>query len=239
VFSFGYGGKSVLTSARISPRQALSPPAIRTHEVRSPTARAETWAVARAVFHILYWTALIISAEAHAARRPEAAAAGRGEAPAFPSASPFERRFQDLPPADQRLFRALQEGVVEAERVRSTTGRWPGVEDLARAGVPPFARDPLDVAGFAWQLVQTGAKVDYIGTPRAGSGREAFFAVIVEPDPGDPVDPLAPVDETHHRLADGRIVHVTVWTGPPLADTGAAFSLLPPEAGYRQVLAAR
>jgi hypothetical protein len=203
--------------------------------------------VARAVFHILYWTALVISAETYAQRGAGAASAPTSEGSATSSlvagtassASPFERRFQDLPSADQRLFRALQEGVVEAERVRSTAGRWPGVEDLARAGVPPFARDPLDTAGFSWLFVQTGLKVDYVGTPRPGSGREAFFAVIVEPDPGDPVDPLAPVDEIHHRLGDGRMIHVTVWTGPPLADTGEAFSLLPPERGYRQVVAGR
>ncbi len=200
---------------------------VRTHEVRSPAARTETWAVVRAVFHVLYWSALLLSAEAHARRSPTPTTA----------AAPFERRFQDLPSESQRLYRALQEGVVEAERARSATGRWPGVEDLARAGVPPFARDPLDTAGFTWRSVQTGTKVDYIGTPRPESGREAMFAIIVEPEPGDPNDPLAPVDEIHHRLGDGRMIHVTIWTGPPLAETGEAFSLLPPEKGYRQVVA--
>ena len=187
--------------------------------------------MARAVFHVLYWSALVISAEtyAHAPGEPQRAAAQA-------VASPFERRFQDLPAADQRLYRAIQEGVVEAERTRSSTGRWPGVEELGRAGVPPFAPDPLDAAGYKWLSVQTGPKVDYIGVPRPGSGREAFFAVIVEPDPGDPNDPLAPVDEIHHRLGDGRMIHVTVWMGPPLADTREAFSLLPPEKGYRQVV---
>jgi hypothetical protein len=202
---------------------------LRTCEVRPPSARAETWAVARALFHIAYWSALAVSAEAHLARPPGAAAAA-------PLASPFETRFQDLPPEGQRLFRAAQEGVLEAERIRSSSGRWPPVEALARAGVPPFAPDPIDTAGYAWLRVETGTKIDYIGTPRPGSGRQAFYIVLVEPDPGTPVDPFAAVDETHHRLDDGTMIHVTYWMGPPLSDTSEAFSLLPPERGYRQVL---
>jgi hypothetical protein len=205
-------------------------PDLRTIPIRSPTARAETWAVARAVFHVLYWSALVVSAETSA--KPQQ------PSPASVVASPFERRFQDLPASDQRLFRALQEGVVEAERARSATGRWPSVAELAKVGVPPFTRDPLDTDGFTWRFVQTGPKADYIGVPGPGSKREAFFAVIVEPDPGEPTDPLAPVDEVHHRLGDGKMIHVTTWMGPPVSDTSEAFSLLPPEKGYRQVLAA-
>ena len=201
---------------------------VRTHEVRPPSARAETWAVARVLFHIAYWSTLAISAEAHGSKQQPGVAAALS--------SPFERSFQDLAPADQRLFRAAQEGVLEAERVRSATGRWPGVEALGREGVPPFAPDPIDGAGYAWQRVQTGPKIDYIGVPRAGAGREAFYIVLVEPDPGTPNDPFAAVDETHHRLGDGTMIHVTFWMGPPLSDTSEAFSLLPPERGFRQVL---
>ncbi len=187
--------------------------------------------MARALFHIAYWSALVVSAQTYVSPRLGAAAAPTAEP------SPFERRFQDLPPADQRLFRALQEGVAEAERARSGTGRWPSVEALAGQGVPPFAADPLDRAHYAWQSVRTGTKVDYIGTPAAGSGREAMFAVIVEPDPGTVPDPLASADEIHHRLGDGTMIHVTIWTGPPLVDAREAFGMLPPEKGYRQVLA--
>jgi hypothetical protein len=192
-----------------------------------PSARAETWAVARAAFHIVYWSALVVSAQAYAPAQGSAAA----------PPSPFERRFQDLPFADQRTYRALAEGVVEAERIRSSTGRWPRAEELARLGIPPFAPDPLDRAGYVWTSVSGGAKADYLGTPAAGSGRESFFAVVVEPDPGTPNDPLAQVDEIHHRLGDGTMIHVTVWTGPPLGGVTEPFSLLPPEKGYRQVIA--
>ena len=200
-------------------------------EIRTPSARGETIAVARAIFHVVYWAALVIGAQAWSP-----ATAGAGALPA----SPFERSFQDLPFADQRLYRSLQEGIAEAERIRSSTGRWPTPEALASAGVPPFAPDPLDRDHYTWQRLQTGPKVDYAGTPAPGSGREAMFAVLVEPDPGTPNDPLLQVDEIHHRLGDGTMIHATVWTGPPLAGppaSGEAFSLLPPENGYRQVLA--
>ncbi len=184
--------------------------AARTVEIRPPSARAETWAVARALFHVAYWSALVLGAEAHAARPP-----GGALALAAPASSPFERRFQDLSPADQRTFRSLQEGIVEAERLRASTGRWPSVATLARAGVPPFAPDPLDRARYAWESVQTGLKADYLGVPAADSGREGFFVVFVEPEPGTPDDPLAREDEVHHRLPGGPMIHVTVWLGPP------------------------
>jgi hypothetical protein len=207
------------------PGDASKPP--RTVVLSPPSARAETWAVVRALFHIAYWSALVVSAQAHAS----------GRAPAASDPSPFERRFQDLPSADQRLFRSLQEGIVEAERLRSATGRWPAVAALAERGVPPFAPDPLDRARYGWQRLETGTKVDYVGTPAPGSGREGMFAVIVEPDPGSPPDPTATPDEIHHRLDDGTMIHVTLWMGPPLAAQDQAFSLLPPEKGYRQVVA--
>jgi hypothetical protein len=186
--------------------------------------------VARALFHIAYWSALVLSAETYAG--------GGAAASSAPAPSPFERRFQDLAPADQRIFRGVQEGIVEAERARSSSGRWPSAAELGRAGVPPFAPDPIDRARYAWQSVHTGVKTDYIGVPAEGSGRECFFVIIVEPDPGTPDDPLMREDEIHHRLGGGTMIHVTVWMGPPLVDTREAFSLVPVERGYRQVLAA-
>jgi hypothetical protein len=194
------------------------------------SAHAEAWGVARALFHVVFWSALVVSAETH---RPTAAggvSAAQG--------SPFERRFQDLSSLDQRSYRSIQEGVVEAESIRAATGRWPSVEVLARAGVPPFAPDPIDHAGYLWRFVETGPRANYIGTPTQGSGRDAFFVVIVEPEPGTPDDPLVQPDEVHHRLRRGPMIHVTVWMGPPLAETGEAVALLPPERGYRQVVGA-
>lgn len=207
------------------------PPRARTFDVRPPSARRETWMVARAAFHIVYWSALVVSAQTHDPARP--AAALISDTP-----SPFERRMTDLAPGDQRLYRAVREGIVEAERRRSSTGRWPSAADLAREGVPPFAVDPIDHAGYTWSFVQTGAAVNYVGTPSASSKREAFIAILAEPDPGTAIDPNAQVDEVHHRLAGGMMIHATVWMGPPLAP-GRALTVLAPDQGYKQIFGGR
>jgi len=203
----------------------------RTHEIRPPSGRAETWAVARAAFHILYWSALLVSAQTYDPRRPADGAAIAG------APSPFERRFQDLDAADQRLFRSVQEGLAEAERRRSATGRWPTADELAREGVPPFTADPIDRARYAWTFERTGTAVNYVGTPALDAGRETLVLLITEPDPGTPQDPLALEDEVHHRLTEGTMIHATVWMGPPLGAMRGAVSMLAPDQGYKQVLA--
>jgi hypothetical protein len=191
--------------------------------------------VARAAFHIVTWSALVVSAQTHDPAQPAAAAS---------APSPFERRMVDLAPEDQRLYRAVREGIVEAERRRSSTGKWPSAADLAREGVPPFAADPIDRAGYTWTFVQTGAAVNYVGTPSvasnasASSKRETFIAILTEPDPGTAIDPGAVVDEVHHRLADGTMIHATVWMGPPVAP-GPAVTVLAPDQGYKQIFGGR
>jgi hypothetical protein len=196
---------------------------LRTVTVLPPSARGETWTVARAVFHILYWSALVVSAQTYLP----------GAATAAGAPTPFERRFQDLDAADQRIFRALREGVAEAERRRSATGRWPSADALASAGVPPFAPDPIDRARHAWTFAQAGTAVNYVGTPASG---ETFLVLVVEPDPGTPVDPQALVDDVHHRLDDGTMIHVTVWMGPGMGASREVVTVPPPERGWRQIV---
>ena len=200
--------------------------AIHTREVRPPSARGEGAMAARLAFHVAYWAMLLASAETYAAG---------GAAKSAPS--PFEVRFQQLSNANQRIYREVQEGVLEAERVRSSTGRWPGADELASDGVAPFAPDPIDRARHTWITVRGGTAVNYVGT-EAG-GREALWMLAVEPDPGTPKDPTAPVDEVHHRLADGTMIHVTVWLGPPPAPGAAAVATLPPDLGYKQIVMGR
>ncbi|APR86629.1 Hypothetical protein A7982_11978 [Minicystis rosea] len=208
-----------------------SAPSIRTHEVRPPSARAETAMVARAAFHIVYWAALVVSAQTYDPARPQGSVAS--------PPSPFERRFPELATDDQRMYRAIQEGVAEAERRRSRSGRWPSPAALAREGVLPFAEDPIDRAGYTWSFAHTGPVVNYVGTPAPGSGREAFAVIVTEPDPGTALDPSAQVDDVHHRLADGQMIHVTVWMGPPLGPLRDAVGVLAPDQGYKQVLSGR
>lgn len=185
--------------------------------------------VARAAFHIVFWSALVVSAETHDA----------GQAASASAPSPFERRLTELAPEDQRLYRAIREGVLEAERRRSATGRWPSAADLAREGVPPFAPDPIDRARFTWAFARTGTAVNYVGTPSAGAARESFIVIVAEPDPGTAPDPNAQIDEVHHRLADGSMIHVTIWMGPPVDPSSRAVSVLAPDQGYKQILGGR
>jgi hypothetical protein len=197
-------------------------------EVRPPSAHRETVGVARAVFHVVFWCGLFVSAQTFDARSSSAATNA--------SLSPYERRFQDLPFEDQRIFRNVQEGVADAARARSATGRWPRVEDLAARGVPPFAVDPIDRAHYRWHMLETGRTVDYVGIPDAASGRDAFFVIISEPDPGTPDDPLAKEDDEHFRLANGPMIHLSIWVGPALVGRTSSFAVLPVEDGYRMIL---
>ena len=125
---------------------------------------------------------------------------------------PYQKLIADAPQAEQRIFRELQEGLLEAERVRAETGRWPDVATLAAEGVPPFAADPTQKIGYTWTSVRQDWATNYLGVPR-DPAQKAWALVILEPEPGAPPDP-APADETHHRLPDGTTLHVSIWNIP-------------------------
>src|SRR5207249_1334384 len=99
---------------------------------------------------------------------------------------PYQAVAFDLPTADQRMYRSLQEGLLEAERTRSISGRWPEVASLAIDGIPPFASDPT-VKGptYTWRLIQQGATVNYLGIAE-GSSAPVWLLLIQEPQPGAP-----------------------------------------------------
>lgn len=231
-----------------------SQPAVRTVEIEPPSARAESWNVLRAAALIVLATWIYIADTAAPAgsgaggaapggSRPGIGAGGRGS-PGGPGGDvardlmPYQRLFRGLGGEDQRLFRELQEGLLEAENVRSSTRRWPAPGTLAGRGVPPFA----DGAGrggrrlYRWQLRQEGPIVNYLGLP-ADRRDPAFLLLVQEPDPG--ATPGSPpgsppggpaggaagaqaTDEVHHRLADGTLLHVSVWLREsPSAAAGA------------------
>lgn len=180
--------------------------------------------VLKVAFHIVFWSAFVILG------RPDPAK----DAAATASDSPFDVRFQDLDGPDQRIFRLIQEGVVEAEAQRSRSKRWPTVEDLARDLIPPFAPDPIDKAGYAWSVRSADGVVNYVGAP-SQQGRHTFVVLITEPPPGTPNDPNATVDEVHHRLSDGTMIHVNIFVGPGLDESVTPVAFLPAEAGWRRV----
>jgi hypothetical protein len=197
-------------------------------EVRPPSVLAETGYVMRAVFHLAYWTAIVI-ALVHAP--------GRGSGGAVAGVPYDEVAFSSLAPAEQRTYRLLREGLAKAERVRIRSGRWPTIDDLVGLGVPPFV-DPVDRAGYTWTRTQTGAAINYVGAPTTASGLATLAAVILEPEPGTPVDPTAVHDDIHHILPDGSLVHVTVWRAPGLRSTVAAMAAPRVEDGWRRVVSA-
>ncbi len=201
-------------------------PTLRTVDVRPPSVRHELGLVLRFTARILCCAAgLLILDRAAVPRTP---GAGRLDLD--------QRAFADLPAPEQRMFRQIQEGIAEAERVRSTTGRWPQPAALAADGIPPFAPDPLDRAGHSWALVQEATEINYVGVAKSTQG-PGFVVHIVEPDPGIPVDPRIQPDEVHHRLSDGTLLHVMIWMGPVSGTVVHPITFFNREQGWRQIIA--
>ena len=148
---------------------------------------------------------------------------------------PFQVLIQDRPSIEQRMFRELQEGLLEAESRRASTGTWPGTSALAEEGIPPFAIDPTAKGGsYDWRLSRNGAFVNYLGVPRQ-PGAPEWLVLVQEPEPGAPPDP-AREDEEHHRLLSGEMLHVSTWVR---ADVRAADGTIraPQAEGWTQLYA--
>jgi len=200
----------------------------RTVDVLPPSASGEGRLVFQAMGAIVFGALLVVGLHS--------GGLGSGDGTP-PGLAPFQRLFRDAAPPVQRLFREMQEGLTEAERVRAASGQWPSVAVLASQGIPPFAdgRSP-----YAWRLLRDRRTLAYVGVPAAGSAdAPAFAAIIQEPEPGyqETVPPGVPPDETHHRLSDGTLLHVTLWFQPSGADLSDAALTQPFATGWTQVLA--
>ena len=150
---------------------------------------------------------------------------------------PYQVLVRDVPSAEQRIFRELQEGLLEAERLRSTTGKWPEVPVLAADGIPPFAFDPTAKGvSYRWRVLTQGVFTNYLGIPSTPDA-PAWLLVIREPELGSAPD-LAPNDEEHHRLADGTVLHVSTWNVPEASRvSGGLLAIQRPEIeGWRQLI---
>jgi len=151
---------------------------------------------------------------------------------------PFQVLFRDLPGSEQRIFRAMQEGLEEAASRRASAKEWPAVEALAAQDIPPFARDVLDRTQLRWELRRDGLLRNYVGTPSAAPDAPAFLILIQEPDPVTGEKPQlvagAPVDEEHKLLADGTLLHVTYWKRSPPA-SGSGIIAQPEVEGWTQI----
>lgn len=179
-------------------------PAIRTEEVIPPSQRDDGSWVFLAAMAIVVGVIYVIAFERGG---PVAGPAG-GRAQAL---LPHQTLFRDLPSAEQRVFRALQEGATEALRARGASGSWPAVAALAEQGVPPFAADALDRSGLRWELRSVALLYQYVGVPAHGAS-PAFMISIVEPEPVTGEKPVpGVVDEEHQLLPDGKLLHITYW----------------------------
>jgi hypothetical protein len=154
------------------------------------------------------------------------------------SLTPYQMLVRDLVGPEQLMFGRLQQGVSEAEAVRAQTGRWP--ETAALSGLPavlPAGDESLPSPAYAWSRAQEGFVVNYLALPSNDDASAAWLLRIQEPDPNTPLD-VAPNDEVHHRLPDGTVLHVTVWTHRFGGRVPRVFMLQPELTGWTQLLMA-
>lgn len=173
-------------------------------EVRPPSARIELSNVVRFSMVVTVGVWMFLATDSAAFR--DGAASGT-------HLLPFQSLIQDRPALEQRTFRELQEGVLEAESKRAASGEWPSPAALAADGIPPFAVDPTAKSGpYDWRQTRNGAVVNYLGVPQR-AGAPAWLVLVQEPERGAPPDP-AREDEEHHRLLNGDMLHVSTWVRP-------------------------
>jgi hypothetical protein len=186
----------------VAARSEIGVAAIRRVDVRPPSARIELANVVRFGMLIVAGVWLLLAVDSAALR----------DAGATRHLLPFQALVQDRPAIEQRMFRELQEGLLEAEAIRAASGAWPAPSSLAADGIPPFARDPTARGGeYDWR-VASSAWINYAGVPKR-AGSPAWLVLIQEPEPGAPPDP-AREDEEHHRLVTGAMLHVSTWVRP-------------------------
>jgi hypothetical protein len=147
------------------------------------------------------------------------------ESPGAASLLPYQELAATLVGADQALFADLTKQMVDVEAMRAAEGRWPDAGRLK------------SLTGFTWTASREGYFLNYLATPGGDPSAAAWLLVIQEPDPQAPVDP-APNDETHHRLSDGTVLHVSIWTHRFGGQIDRKFVRQPERSGWTQVLTA-
>jgi hypothetical protein len=212
---------------RLRPRRDAG---LRTEDVSPPSRGDEAGWVLIAAGFIILGVIYTYAFEREAARGPNAVSRGGS------GLLPYQVLFRDLPSAEQRAFRAMQEGAAEAVRLRGEQGRWPSTDDLGGAGVPPFARDPLDKARLQWRSQTDGLFTNYVGVPSAPGEMPMLLILVQEPDPvtGEKPPPPSVVDEEHQLLGDGTLLHVTYWTHAPAVLRGGVL-VDPAIEGWQQI----
>jgi hypothetical protein len=201
---------------------------VRDVEIDPPSARDELVSVVRAAMAVVFGVWLVVANQTSVGR-PGATDQSR-------RLLPFQFIVLDRPSDEQRMFRSLQVGLLEAENLRVTTGEWPAPEALAAEGIEPFAPDPTNRgAMYTWQLVKSGFRLGYLGMPDRQHA-PAWLLLVQEPDPSLPPEPFQN-DEEHHRLVTGLVLHVSTWTRPTAPRLPAALPPVPQAEGWVQLFA--
>ena len=138
---------------------------------------------------------------------------------------PYQTLARTLVSSEQAMFADLQKRIADLESRRAATGRWP--EASAAASDAPYE----------WSTAREGFFVNYLARPTTDASASAWLIVIQEPDPQSPPD-TAPNDETHHRLPDGTVLHVTIWSHRYGGQIANAFVRQPETSGWTQILTA-
>ena len=151
---------------------------------------------------------------------------------------PYQTLARTLPESEQSSFHAIQKGQLAAEVERVRTSRWPDAQTLAAAGVAPFAapQGNANAAAMRWEQFQHGTTVNYVGVPGDASA-PAWLLAVQEPEPGSLPDP-APIDEEHHRLSDGTVLHIYIWMHRYGGQIAPRFVPQPQNDGWIQVFSA-
>jgi hypothetical protein len=141
---------------------------------------------------------------------------------------PYQALVRNLVSSDQAMFGDFQKNLIEVEATRARTGRWP------EAAGPDGPTPPLS---YKWMGTREGLFLNYLAIPSDDVSAAAWLLVIQEPDPAAVPDP-APNDEEHHRLPDGTVLHVSIWTHRFGEQVPRQFVRQPQTAGWVQVLMA-
>jgi hypothetical protein len=204
--------------------------------IAPPSMRHELLTVVRVAMAIVFGVWLYLANSPFAASGSDASQR---------SLLPYQAFIRDRGPDEQRMFRELQVGLLEAETVRSMSGAWPTADALAADGVEPFALNPA-VRGsrHSWRLLRDGRFVNYVGVPQQSTGAgqsdraagPAWLLLIQEPDPAAPE--VFRADEEHHQLVDGSVLHVSLWSLPDARRVSATLTRAPQFEGWTQLYAA-
>jgi hypothetical protein len=199
--------------------------AARTVSVQALSARAELLLVVRAAMAIAVGVWIYLAS----------ASALGGTAPQQRNLLPFQKIIADRPADEQRMFRELQEGLLEAEASRNATQAWPTAASLGDSGIPPFAIDPTRRSTCTWTMIQSGTMINYLGRP-SRAGEPAWLLLVTEPEPGVPPDQTFE-DEEHHRLGNGAMLHVSTWEHPDGLQVQERLVRMPQAEGWIQLYA--